>query len=120
MVDIHCHIQPEVDDGPKSWETTLEMCNLADSVANKPALVEHNPHAIVAGQNLPYFPFLSIIVSLRQRLAWPERPAYFGAAPKRNRHVVQQRACFERSLSTGCLAARVTAVRADATAATGR
>ncbi len=60
MVDIHCHIQPEVDDGPKSWETTLEMCNLADSVANKPALVEHNPHAIVAGQKLPYFPFLSI------------------------------------------------------------
>jgi hypothetical protein len=66
MVDIHCHIQPEVDDGPKSWETTLEMCNLANSVANKPALVEHNPRAIVAGQNLPYFPFLSIIVGLRE------------------------------------------------------
>ncbi|MFI5110681.1 MAG: CpsB/CapC family capsule biosynthesis tyrosine phosphatase [Terriglobales bacterium] len=30
MVDIHCHILPEVDDGPKSWETTLEMCNLAE------------------------------------------------------------------------------------------
>ena len=30
MVDIHCHILPEVDDGPKSRETTLEMCNLAE------------------------------------------------------------------------------------------
>jgi hypothetical protein len=48
MADIHCHILPEVDDGPKSWETTLEMCNLADSVANKSALVEHNPRAVVA------------------------------------------------------------------------
>ena len=29
MVDIHCHILPQVDDGPKSWETTLEMCRMA-------------------------------------------------------------------------------------------
>ena len=29
MIDIHCHILPDVDDGSKSWEMTLEMCRLA-------------------------------------------------------------------------------------------
>lgn len=29
MVDIHCHILPEVDDGAKSWDMALEMCRLA-------------------------------------------------------------------------------------------
>ncbi len=29
MVDIHCHILPEVDDGAKDMETSLEMCRLA-------------------------------------------------------------------------------------------
>lgn len=29
MVDIHCHILPEVDDGPPSWEMAIEMCRMA-------------------------------------------------------------------------------------------
>ena len=29
MIDIHCHILPEVDDGPKSWETAEAMCHMA-------------------------------------------------------------------------------------------
>jgi len=29
MVDIHCHIIPEVDDGSRSWEMTREMCRIA-------------------------------------------------------------------------------------------
>jgi len=29
VIDIHCHILPEVDDGPKSWETAEAMCRLA-------------------------------------------------------------------------------------------
>jgi protein-tyrosine phosphatase len=29
VIDIHCHILPEVDDGPKSWEIAVEMCRLA-------------------------------------------------------------------------------------------
>ncbi|MFB3915667.1 MAG: tyrosine-protein phosphatase [Terriglobales bacterium] len=29
MVDIHCHILPQVDDGPKSWEAAAEMCRIA-------------------------------------------------------------------------------------------
>jgi len=29
MIDIHCHILPEVDDGPKSWDAAQEMCRMA-------------------------------------------------------------------------------------------
>ena len=29
MFDIHCHIVPGVDDGPKSWEVAVEMCRMA-------------------------------------------------------------------------------------------
>jgi protein-tyrosine phosphatase len=29
MVDIHCHILPDVDDGPESWEVSAEMCRIA-------------------------------------------------------------------------------------------
>jgi protein-tyrosine phosphatase len=29
VIDIHCHILPEVDDGPKSWEVAEQMCRIA-------------------------------------------------------------------------------------------
>jgi protein-tyrosine phosphatase len=29
MVDIHCHILPEVDDGARSWEMAVHMCHMA-------------------------------------------------------------------------------------------
>jgi protein-tyrosine phosphatase len=29
VIDIHCHILPEVDDGPKSWDVSVEMCRMA-------------------------------------------------------------------------------------------
>ena len=29
MVDIHCHILPDIDDGSKSWEMTANMCGVA-------------------------------------------------------------------------------------------
>jgi protein-tyrosine phosphatase len=29
LIDIHCHILPEVDDGPKSWDVAVEMCRMA-------------------------------------------------------------------------------------------
>jgi protein-tyrosine phosphatase len=29
VIDIHCHILPEVDDGPKSWEISEQMCRMA-------------------------------------------------------------------------------------------
>lgn len=29
MIDLHCHILPGVDDGPKDWEMSLEMAKVA-------------------------------------------------------------------------------------------
>lgn len=43
MIDIHCHILPDVDDGPKSWEAAEEMCRMASADG-----IEHivaTPHA---------------------------------------------------------------------------
>jgi protein-tyrosine phosphatase len=43
MIDIHCHILPEVDDGPKSWDVSEEMCRMAATDG-----IEHmvaTPHA---------------------------------------------------------------------------
>lgn len=31
MIDIHSHILPEVDDGPKSWDVAVEMCRMAQA-----------------------------------------------------------------------------------------
>lgn len=31
MIDLHCHILPAVDDGPSSWDTSIEMCRVAAS-----------------------------------------------------------------------------------------
>ena len=43
VFDIHSHILPEVDDGPKSWETAVEMCRTAaaDGITHMVA----TPHA---------------------------------------------------------------------------
>ena len=43
MIDIHCHILAEVDDGPKSWDVAGEMCRMAAADG-----IEHivaTPHA---------------------------------------------------------------------------
>jgi protein-tyrosine phosphatase len=29
LIDIHCHILAEVDDGPRSWDVSEEMCRMA-------------------------------------------------------------------------------------------
>jgi protein-tyrosine phosphatase len=43
VVDIHSHILPEVDDGSKSWETSVAMCRIAaaDGITHQVA----TPHA---------------------------------------------------------------------------
>ena len=43
MVDIHSHILPEVDDGPKSWDVSVAMCKAAadDGITHMVA----TPHA---------------------------------------------------------------------------
>jgi protein-tyrosine phosphatase len=43
MIDIHCHILAEVDDGPTSWEVSEEMCRMA--AADGTEHVVATPHA---------------------------------------------------------------------------
>jgi protein-tyrosine phosphatase len=43
VIDIHCHILAEVDDGPKSWEVSEEMCRMA--VADGIEHMVATPHA---------------------------------------------------------------------------
>ena len=43
MIDIHCHILPEVDDGPKTWEAAQEMVRIA--VADGIEHIVATPHA---------------------------------------------------------------------------
>ena len=31
MIDIHCHILPNIDDGPKDWDMSIEMAKMANS-----------------------------------------------------------------------------------------
>jgi protein-tyrosine phosphatase len=43
LIDIHCHILPQVDDGAKSWDMAQEMCRMAAADG-----IEHivaTPHA---------------------------------------------------------------------------
>lgn len=49
MVDIHSHILPEVDDGPKTWDVSVEMCRraAADGITHMVA----TPHA---NERYPY------------------------------------------------------------------
>jgi protein-tyrosine phosphatase len=43
VTDTHCHILPDVDDGPKDWATSLEMCRIA--VADGIRGIVATPHA---------------------------------------------------------------------------
>ncbi|MGA2002100.1 MAG: CpsB/CapC family capsule biosynthesis tyrosine phosphatase [Terriglobales bacterium] len=65
MIDIHCHILPEVDDGPKSWDTAVEMCRMAaaDGITHTVA----TPHANNRyAYDRPYL--LGLIDQLRERV----------------------------------------------------
>ncbi|HEX9830241.1 MAG TPA: CpsB/CapC family capsule biosynthesis tyrosine phosphatase [Thermodesulfobacteriota bacterium] len=52
MVDIHCHLLPNVDDGPKSWEESLEMARLAVEDGIRVAVT--TPHWIQGTKWDPY------------------------------------------------------------------
>jgi len=43
VIDIHCHVLPEVDDGPKSWDVAVEMCRMA--AADGITHIVATPHA---------------------------------------------------------------------------
>jgi protein-tyrosine phosphatase len=43
VVDIHCHVLPEVDDGPRSWDIAEQMCRMA--AQDGTAHIVATPHA---------------------------------------------------------------------------
>ena len=61
MIDIHCHILPQVDDGSRSWTETAEMCQIAahDGVSH----IVATPHA-----NHKYRYDRDLLESMRLRL----------------------------------------------------
>jgi protein-tyrosine phosphatase len=61
VIDIHCHILPEVDDGPKSWEIAEGMCRMAakDGIEHMVA----TPHA-----NDRYYYDRAYLLSLLEQL----------------------------------------------------
>jgi protein-tyrosine phosphatase len=44
MIDLHCHLLPNIDDGPKTWEESLEMASIAHQDGIKGAVM--TPHWI--------------------------------------------------------------------------
>ena len=44
MIDLHCHILPQMDDGPSSWSTSLNMCRQA--VTNGIKTIIATPHIL--------------------------------------------------------------------------
>ncbi|MFZ0479469.1 MAG: CpsB/CapC family capsule biosynthesis tyrosine phosphatase [Terriglobales bacterium] len=65
MIDIHCHILPEVDDGPKSWEVSIGMCRMAaeDGITHMIATPHANDHYPYDREYL-----MSLVEELRRRV----------------------------------------------------
>jgi protein-tyrosine phosphatase len=65
MVDIHSHILAEVDDGPKSWDVSEQMCRIAKADG-----IEHMVATPHANHRYSYdrLRLLEVLDSLRQRI----------------------------------------------------
>jgi protein-tyrosine phosphatase len=65
VIDIHCHILPEVDDGPKSWEISEAMCRMAsdDGIEHIAATPHSNDHYFYDREYLS-----TVIAELRKRI----------------------------------------------------
>jgi protein-tyrosine phosphatase len=66
VIDIHCHILPEVDDGPKSWDVAVEMCRMAvaDGITHTVATPHANDRYVYDRAYLS-----GLVDELRQRIA---------------------------------------------------
>lgn len=66
MIDLHCHILPNVDDGPKNWEMSLEMARLAVSEGITHILA--TPHHMNRHWMNPKSEILSLVNELQERI----------------------------------------------------
>src|SRR6202167_6284940 len=73
MIDIHCHILPEVDDGPKSWDIAVEMCRMAaaDGITHTVATPHANNRYLYERDYL-----LELLDDLRARLSPGPAPEF--------------------------------------------
>lgn len=42
MIDIHAHVLPKIDDGPQSWDETLEMLRIAEEHGTTEVAITHH------------------------------------------------------------------------------
>jgi protein-tyrosine phosphatase len=65
LIDIHCHVLPEVDDGPNSWEVSVEMCRMAaeDGITHVVATPHANSRYVYDRRYL-----VSVLDELRRRV----------------------------------------------------
>ncbi len=68
MIDIHCHILPEVDDGPKSWDVSIGMCRMAaaDGITHMVATPHANERYVYDRE------YLTMLVAELQNRVGPE------------------------------------------------
>jgi protein-tyrosine phosphatase len=66
VIDIHCHILAGIDDGPKSWDVSEEMCRMAAADG-----IEHMVATPHANERYPYHreQFKQLLDDLHRRLA---------------------------------------------------
>jgi protein-tyrosine phosphatase len=67
LVDIHCHILPDIDDGPDDWDASLAMARMA--VADGIATVIATPHQLGRHSANDGEQIRRLVAALNQRLA---------------------------------------------------
>src|SRR5699024_817617 len=72
MIDLHCHILPGVDDGPKNWEMSIEMAKLAVDEGITHILA--TPHHMNRQWMNPKHNVLALVDELQDRLDAEEIP----------------------------------------------
>lgn len=72
MIDLHCHILPDVDDGPKNWEMSIEMAKLAVDEGITHILA--TPHHMNRQWMNPKHSVLTLVNELQDRLDAEEIP----------------------------------------------
>lgn len=67
MIDIHCHLLPGIDDGPKSWDQSLNLCRaMADEGIERAVATPHLIDGVYENVRSRVEP---LTAELRQRLA---------------------------------------------------
>lgn len=72
MIDLHCHILPDVDDGPKNWQMSIEMAKLAVDEGITHILA--TPHHMNRQWMNPKHSVFTLINELQDRLDAEEIP----------------------------------------------